>query len=61
MTTTIHTDELRPGDIVDYHGQRHCVTHIDRHGGWAFSVAFDDAGWAIALGGTEVLAVDRSS
>jgi hypothetical protein len=59
--TTIHADELRPGDVVDYHGQRHCVTHIDRHGGWAFSVAFDDAGWAIALGETDLLVVDRAS
>jgi hypothetical protein len=59
--TTIHADELRPGDIVDYHGQRHCVAHIDWQGGWAFPVAFDDAGWAIALGEIEVLNVDRSS
>jgi hypothetical protein len=59
VTTTIHTEELRPGDVVDYHGQRHRVTRIDRHGGWAFSVAFDDTGWAIALGGTEVLVVVR--
>jgi hypothetical protein len=57
--TTIHAGELRPGDIVDYHGQRHRVTHIDRNGGWAFSVAFDDAGWAIALGETDLLVVDR--
>jgi hypothetical protein len=59
--TTIHADELRPGDVVDYHGQRHCVTHIERHGGWAFPIAFDDAGWAIALGETDLMVVDRSS
>jgi hypothetical protein len=34
------------------------VTHIDRHPGWAFPVAFDDAGWAIALG-HDLVAVDR--
>ena len=59
--TTIHADELRPGDVVDYHGQSHCVTDIDRHGGWSFPVAFDDAGWAIALGENDLVVVDRSS
>jgi hypothetical protein len=57
--TTIHADELRPGDVVDYHGQRHCVTQIDRHGGWSFRVAFDDPSWAIALGETDLVVVDR--
>ncbi|MET0326812.1 MAG: hypothetical protein ABW219_16455 [Ilumatobacteraceae bacterium] len=48
--TTIHTDDLRAGDVVDYHGQPHRVAHIDRRAGWAWAVAFDDAGWAMALG-----------
>jgi hypothetical protein len=48
--TTIHADALQPGDVVDYHGHPHRVTHIDRRNGWAWPVAFDDAGWAMALG-----------
>jgi hypothetical protein len=48
--TTIHAHDLRAGDIVDYHGQRHRLTHVDRHAGWAWPVAFDDTGWAMALG-----------
>ena len=36
-------------------GHPHEVTHIDRLSGWAWPVAFDDAGWAMALGHDLVL------
>ena len=45
----IHADELRAGDVIDYQGQRHHVTHVDRRAGWAWPIATDDTGWAIAL------------
>ena len=48
--TTIYADDLRPGDVVDYHGELHRITHIERCDGWAWPVAYDDAGWAMALG-----------
>ena len=47
--TKIHADELRPGDVVEYGGRLHAVSHVDRRPGWAWAVASDDAGWAIAL------------
>ena len=46
----IHADELRPGDVVDYLGESHLVSRISRPFGGSWSVACDDAGWAIALG-----------
>ena len=46
----IPADEIKPGDIIEYHGTAHRVSHVDRRAGWAWPVAFDDAGWAIALG-----------
>lgn len=49
-TTTIYADDLQPGDIVDYHGEPHRVSHVDRDIGWSWPIAFDDAGWAMALG-----------
>jgi hypothetical protein len=58
--TTLHAYELHPGDIVDYHGQPHHVTRVDRNQGWAWPVAFDDTGWAMALGNDLVL-VDRAA
>ena len=48
--TAIHADELRPGDAVDYHGQRRVVCRIHRTDRAAWPVASDDTGWAIALG-----------
>jgi hypothetical protein len=48
--TTIQADDLQAGDVVDYHGHPHRVTHIDRRNGRVWPVAFDDAGWAMALG-----------
>jgi hypothetical protein len=59
--TTIHADELRTGDVVQYLGTPHRVTHVDRHAGWAWPVAYDDRGWAIALGDQPVLLVTRAA
>jgi hypothetical protein len=59
--TTIHADELRTGDVVEYLGTSHRVTHVDRHAGWAWPVAYDDRGWAIALGHQPVLLVTRAA
>ena len=56
--TTIRADDLRPGDVVDHHGQHHTVARIDRQHGWSWPVAFDDTGWAMAIGDDLVL-VDR--
>ena len=53
--TRIHTRDLRPGDVVDYHGHPHRVSHVNRRAGWAWPVAFDDAGWAVALGNAVVV------
>ena len=48
--TTIHADELLPGDVFMDDGHNHQITRIDRHDGWAWPIAGDDTGWAIALG-----------
>ena len=48
--TTIHADEIRPGDVVVHDGRDHCITHVDRRAGWAWPIAADDTGWAMALG-----------
>jgi hypothetical protein len=58
--TTIHAHDLQPGDVIEHLGQRHVVRHVDRLDGWAWPVAFDDAGWALALGDGAVL-VDRTA
>jgi hypothetical protein len=58
--TTIYADDLQPGDVVDYDGHPHHVAHVDRRDGWAWPVAFDDAGWAIALG-HDLVAVHRAA
>jgi len=48
--TRIHAHELRPGDVVARGGEWHRITHIDQHAGWAWPIAGDDDGWAMALG-----------
>ena len=53
--TTIYADGLQPGDIVDHHGQLHLVTHVDHLNGWAWPIASDDSGWAMALGHVPVV------
>jgi hypothetical protein len=45
----IHADELRPGDVIAYRGHNHRITFVDRRDGWAWPIAADDTGWAIAL------------
>ena len=56
----IHADELRPGDVVDYLGAIHLVSRVNRPLGGSWSVACDDAGWAMALG-HELVAVCRAA
>ena len=56
--TAIHADELRPGDVFEYHGKRHVVSRIDRIDGAAWPIACDGDGWAIALG-RELVLVER--
>ena len=48
--TTIHADELQPGDVVVYHGAAHRISRVIRQGGWDWPIAIDDTGWGIALG-----------
>ena len=57
--TAIHADELRPGDVVEYHGKRHVVSRIDRIDGASWPIACDGRGWAMALG-REFVLVERS-
>ena len=45
--TRIHADDLRPGDVVEYHGELHRVSRVLRGDGWAWPVASDDRGWAV--------------
>jgi hypothetical protein len=45
----VHADELRPGDLVDYRGRPHRITDVVRRAGWAWPIAVDGTGWAIAL------------
>lgn len=58
--TTIHADEIQVGDVVVHLGTFHRVRHVDRQAGWAWPVAFDDEGWAMALG-HELVVVDRAA
>ncbi len=46
----IPADQVRPGDIVDYRGERHLVSEVRRFGGASWAVACDATGWGIALG-----------
>jgi hypothetical protein len=52
MTTTIsiHADELRPGDLLDYGGRPRRITDVIRRSGFSWPVAVDGTGWAMALG-----------
>jgi hypothetical protein len=56
----IQADQIRPGDIVEYHGVRHLVSEVRRARGAAWPVACDGTGWAIALG-TQPLIVRAAS
>jgi len=46
---TIHAEELEPGDVVVYGGHVRRITRVDRRDGWAWPIAADGTGWAIAL------------
>ena len=46
---TIHADEIQPGDVLVYGGYERRITHVDRRDGWAWPIATDDSGWAVAL------------
>ena len=50
MTITVCADEVRPGDVIVYAGQTHRIIDVARCLGWAWPVATDGTGWAIALG-----------
>ena len=50
MTISIHADELRPGDLLDYDGRPHRITDVVRRPGSSWPFAVDGTGWAIALG-----------
>ena len=52
--TTIHADELQPGDVVLYRGHHRRITRVDRQDGWAWPVAVDGTGWALALDHTPI-------
>ena len=56
--TTICADELKPGDVVAYDGCNRRIIRVDRRDGWAWPVATDDTGWAIALG-RQLIAIHR--
>lgn len=47
---TIRADELRVRDVISYNGQLHVVTRVERRAEWAWPIAADATGWAIALG-----------
>ena len=48
-TISVHADELRPGDVLDYGGQTHRITDVVLRSGWSWPIAVDGTGWAIAL------------
>ena len=45
----IFAEDVRPGDIVVYGGHHRRIARVDRRDGWAWPVAADGTGWAIAL------------
>ena len=56
--TTIHADQLQPGDLVVYGGSRRLITHVEQCAGSAWPIAADGTGWAIALG-RQLIDVER--
>jgi len=58
--TTIHADEVQPGDVVMYDGHPHQIARVDRRDGWAWPIAADDTGWGIALA-HEPICIERSA
>ena len=45
----VHADEIQPGDVIEYDGRPHRITDVIRRAGWAWPVAADGTGWAMAL------------
>jgi hypothetical protein len=60
MIKRVRTDQIRPGDVVTYRGRRRRIVHIVRRDGWAWSIAADETGWAIALG-SDLIEVQRAA
>jgi hypothetical protein len=58
--TTIAADELRPGDVVVYGGHKRQITRVNWSDGWAWPIAADDTGWAMALD-HHLIAVHRAA
>ena len=58
--TTIHADELQPGDCLVWNGHNHIIAFIDRQDGWSWPIAGDETGWAIALD-HHLIDVDRNA
>ena len=54
--TKINANDVRAGDVVYYRGRHHRIDHVDRSDGWSWPVAYDGAGWAMALGGDVLIA-----
>jgi len=46
----IHASELHPGDVIVDGKQRRQLCCVEQRPGWAWPVASDGTGWAIALG-----------
>ena len=53
-TISIHANEIRPGDLLHHGGRSRRITGVLHRAGWAFPVAVDGTGWAIALGNADV-------
>jgi len=58
-SAAIQSRDLQTGDVVDCGGHLHRVTHVDCLVGWMWPIAFDDAGWAMALG-PDLVVVQRA-
>jgi hypothetical protein len=58
--TTIHADELEPGDFLTWEGQRRRIVCVERRVGWSWPIALDGTGWAIALD-HHLIDVDRNT
>ncbi len=59
--TTIHADELEPGDVLVWDGRNRTITYVNRRDGWAWPIAADGTGWAIALDQHQLIDVERDA
>jgi len=59
--TTIHADELEPGDVLAWDGRNHTITSVNWRDGWAWPIAVDGTGWAIALNHHQLINVERDA